>query len=461
MKLSAKRAKRKQKEQKRRRKNLIRQSKCSYCKARLNKKPAHITYSKGRFKKKQSLASKRKVAVILFGAGAAKAWGGALTSEIDTIIRSDTRYSTLTDNIPVGEFIWQKLEDFYGVEQCVNFETFLGILEFLLDYIFSKTNEGGTSPANTSFIPVVSSLNSWYPEMKGSAGESIEDRIFFSELLKHYYSLVAIKVEEYFWNITSEENNQLNNSLKAYITHLSNSGYTIRAYTTNYDRLFPLVLRNKLQVFDGFNIKDSQVYNSSYYYDIEKILNDRSCFTYYNLHGCLYWGRSFDMSQLGYKFFCTPHQTHTTVEFRSLEPANPGHAILPINMVTGYNKVQRLSIEPLNLFYNSFISDCNNADLIISAGYSYGDYHVNRALSLGIQKAHSKHLHIGFSKKPEEYIHSSEFKLIDDMHRLSEGILKVIPDEPEWLKSDDIIQRRKVYLGGLKSFLINKVWLNE
>ena len=460
MKLSAKRAKRKQKEQKRRRKNLLRQSKCSYCKARINKKPVHITYSKGRFKKYQSLVSKRKVAVILFGAGAAKAWGGSLTSEIDTIIKSDTKYSTLTDNRPVGEFIWKKLEDFYGVENCVNFETFLGVLEFLVDYIFSKTNEGGTSPMNTSFIPVVSSLHSWCSELKGKSGASVEDRIFYAELLKYYYSLVANKVDDYFGAINGIDNIQLNSSLIKYIGYLKTSGYTIRAYTTNYDRLFPLVLRAKFQVFDGFNLKDSEEYYSSYNYDVDKILNDKDCFTYYNLHGCLHWGRSFNLSHLGYRFFCTPNQKHSRLEFRSLETANPGHAILPINIVTGYNKVQRLSIEPLILFYNSFISDCNNAAFLITAGYSFGDYHINRALSLGIQKSHAKHLHISFNNNPSEYLLSMEFQAIRDIQRNSNGFLR-ITDDPKWLKSDDVNHRRKEYLNGFKEFLINQEWLSK
>lgn len=485
MKLLAKRARRKKKEQKRRRKNLMRQSKCSLCKTRLIQKPQHNTYSFSNSKKQRCIKKQNKVAVILLGAGAGKEWGGPLTSDIDTIIRNDIRFRTVADRIPIGEFIFNKLEEFYGVEHCVNFETFLGVLEFIVDFVFSKTNEGGTSPANTSFTPLLSDLATWLDEIKdysienissstdevnlfiprgnksfSTEGKSNIERIYFSELLKYYYKLTISKIEEYVLKINEPENLPLNNSLAKYIKHLKQSGYTIRAYTTNYDRLFQEVLREKYRVFDGFNTKDSVEYNSIDDYKIDKILNDKDGITYYNLHGCLNWERSFNASQLGYKFSCTPSQTHTTLEFRSMEAANPGHTILPINIVTGYNKVQRLSFEPLNFFYNSFITDCNNAAFIITAGYSFGDFHINRALSLGIQKNHTNHLHIGFNNNPEEYTHCSEFNKIADMQRQSEGVLRVIPNDSKWLKSDDPNQRRRVYLSGLKNFLINEEWVS-
>lgn len=483
MKLSAKKAKRKKKEQKRRKRNLMRQSKYKRCKARLLQKPIHITYSKGQSKKQRGNSNQSKVAVILLGAGAGKAWGGPLSSDIDTIIKEDTRFTSQTDNLPLGSFIFNKLEKFYGLEGCVNFETFLGALEFLVDYIFSKTNEGG-SPANTSFTPLLANLSEWINEIKDYKTEDITaspsdvnlyiprgnevfnkeersniDRIYFSELLKHYYHIAATKIEEYVLNIHEPVNLPLNNALKKYIKHLVDSGYTVRAYTTNYDRLFPEVLRDKFQIFDGFNLKDSDEYGSKVDYNIDKILNDKSCHTYYNLHGCLRWERSFDMPLIGYRFACTPKQTHTTIDFKSMQSANPGHAILPINIVTGYNKVQRTSLEPLNLFYNSFISDCNNAGLLLTAGYSFSDFHINRALSLGVQKPQTKHLHIGYSTNPEAYMQEAEFRAIDDMQRQSEGILKVVPNNVKWLKSDDTKGRRRVYLRGLNDFLIDEEYL--
>ncbi|MBN2571609.1 MAG: SIR2 family protein [Ignavibacteriales bacterium] len=484
MRLIEKRDRKKRRELKRRRKNLFRQSKCSYCKSSLIQRSKHITYSKGNLKKNRGGSKQNKIAVILLGAGAGRDWNGPLTSDIDRSIREDIAFKTVSEQTPIGEFVFSKLEEYYGVSGSVNFETFLGVLELLVDYVLSKTNEGGTSPANTSFIPLLNSLESWIDEIKDyrfeiitspedlvqlhiprtneyfeNVEQSIVDRIYFSELLKHYYSLVATKIEEYVVSICNEDNLSINNSLKRFIQFLQSSGYTIRAYTTNYDRLFPHVLRDKIKIFDGFNTKDSSELNSSDDYQIDKILNDKACNTYYNLHGCLNWQRSFVISQLGYKFSCTPNQTHTTIEFRSMLSANPGHTILPINIVTGYNKVQRLSLEPLNLFFNSFTSDCNNADYIITIGYSFGDFHINRALSLGIQKERTKHLHISFNNSPNDFVNTPEFNAITTMQSLTSGTLRIIPNDEKWLKSNDKEQRKKVYLHGLKGYLTNEEWI--
>lgn len=359
MKLIDKRTRRKNRELKRRKKNSLRQSKCSYCKDRLDKKAQHITYSRGKSKKQRGNNRNEKVAVFLLGAGAAKAWGGPLGSELNAIIRANTSFNT-TDRITIGDFVFNKLEEFYGDGANVNFETFLGVLEFLVDFEFSKTNQGGTSPANTSFNSLISSLNLWVNEIKDFRIEELMpstnevclfiprdnthcireersniERVYFTMLLKHYYHIVADKIEDYVCNINGPGKLRTNNSLKKYIQHLKESGYKIRAYTTNYDRLFPKVLRDNHKVFDGFNIIDSKEYTSKYDYNIDQVLNDKDCITYYNLHGCLNWKRRYNRPQLGYRFECTPNNTHTEVDFWSMETANPGHSILPINIVTG------------------------------------------------------------------------------------------------------------------------------
>ncbi len=421
--------------------------------------------------------NKNKTLVLFLGAGAAKAWNGPLCGDIDPIIRNNTTYVTRTNNTPIGEYIFQKLEKFYGTSDVVNFETFLGALEGMLDFVLAQSNEGGISPGNTSFSPSYLNFQDWIEEIKDyrvadngngkvylyfpresdsceNVDVEIVDRVYFSELFKHYYKLVANAIEGYVFDIKNEKYSTLNKSLVKFISYYQSCGYRIRVYTTNYDRLFPNIVRDKYKVFDGFNLNDEDDYSRGYGYNINKILKDRNCLCHYNLHGCIYWHKLFNEE---YDFWLKPFEVSKEIEFTDLQPTNPNQIIIPINIVTGYNKLQRISLDPLSAMYNAFLYDCNRADLLITVGYSFSDYHLNRILKHAIKPNKNQDYHISYQPDPTAFIESKEFYPLQEMYNNDYGSYRA---EDDWVISSKGDNRKKVYLNGFDKFLLNEEWNN-
>lgn len=452
MKLKEKQARKKRREQKRRRRNLKRQRKCSYCKARIGHKPKHITYSKGHFKK---LGVKQKRVTILIGAGAVASWGSCSSAILKDLIQTNTTYITKTGKKPVGKYIFEKLESYFDNNSEVNFETFLAVLESIHDYIMDNTAEG-KNPNFNSFNPTLfkftiedNDIQININELKGEVTLTNE-REFFFELWKHYLKLVVDKIAEYSENILNEKYSSLNNYFRNFIKYYKDRKYIVRIYTTNYDRLVPEIFKNYQKIFDGFIRKQNVGGTTTFIIDADRIYSDRYCLNYFNLHGSIYWKRCF--TNLAYAFELTPNDPGNYIEPVSAQSDNPGHQHIPTNIIAGYSKLQRASIQPFNLFLNSFYCDCKESDEIVTIGYSFSDFHINNILSQKFSHRQRKNIHISFEKgepigenKVSIYKAKREYKTFESIC----GNNEFRSSNPKWLISPNA----KIYLDGFESFL--------
>ena len=87
----------------------------------------------------------------------------------------------------------------------------------------------------------------------------------------------------------------LSTKLRQFCEHFITTGYSLRSYSLNYDRSIPLVFENRLaknEIFDGFDIPNT--YMSTDLKELNllnktKVMDDRQCHSYYNLHGSFHW----------------------------------------------------------------------------------------------------------------------------------------------------------------------------
>lgn len=424
-------------------------------------------------------------AVVILGAGAARAWDALLTNELTGLLLKDKSFLTKTGQ-PLAEFVFKKLKVFHnGYENGINFETIINTLESILNYYMNKTVIGGS--AN-----FVSSNSKWFEEnslvkemmnLKFVAGSYVNDHgtvinlanndtyinihpsraevAYINSALKHYLEIIRNKIAAYAHNANTERYIELNSATKELFSYLVDKDFLPRVYTTNYDRLLPSLFHGeeKLDFFDGFDILGGEQFgNKIYKANIPRILTDKSCSTYYCLHGSIFWDYKFTGTDLRYQFFCTPNFSHTTNFYNNAEYTNPGDNTLIYNIVTGYNKLQKISIEPLNSFHSIFAQDCIIADIIITVGYSFSDFHINRPITNAFRFNAAKLLHISFG--------GNTYSALQEFNNLKTNILRpknefkadtyVVND---WLKSDT--GNQMVYCNGFKSFLLNKEWLNS
>jgi len=443
-------AKRKQKEFKRRKKNLSRQSKCSYCKARIEQKPRHITFSKGHYKKKSET---QKRVTFLLGAGAIIPWNGPSTKDIDKLIKSDKKYKTKTVGIRLGAYLLYKLKKHFKYNDGVNFETFMALLESIHDFYKDSTVDG-SNPVFQSFYPALFTLNTTDGNNKINIDEfkvmdgSSDELTYFFYMWQHYFKLISNKIAEYSDNISELVNSELSESLRRFIKYYQNQDYIVRIYTTNYDRFIPEIFKGRQKVFDGFSDEVSKDLSFKSFYNPDRILTDTDCLNYYNLHGSIYWRRSHNK---GYSFECIPNEWHNDIEPVSMESVNPGHQILPTRIITGYSKLQRTSIDPFNLFLHSFFSDCKKSNEIITIGYSFSDFHINNILAHKFSEKNIKHTHISYEEGNNK-IAAREIETFNNICDIPDIVKD--PDDVNWLK----YKNAKIYLRGFKVFLENEEW---
>ena len=55
------------------------------------------------------------------------------------------------------------------------------------------------------------------------------------------------------------------------------------------------------------------------------------------------------------------------------------------NIITGYQKTQKVTLSPFRQMYASFDRDCILANEIFIIGYSFGDAHINECLKIALR----------------------------------------------------------------------------
>lgn len=417
-----------------------------------------------------------KKAVIILGAGAPIAWGGPTTAKITKLLLDSSEFQTIhKENLAL--YIRDQLVAFYGCDESeINFEHIVNALESLSDYLYESIK--GAPPQFVGSKPIWFELSKTYAEIENykfipydqspdkgvlynnaKSGDSgfpaIEkvncSRFYILEVIKHYLSIIRTQIHSYDVSCTDAKYNSVNEQLWNFYTRLKKEGYAVRFYTTNYDELFPKIFKEQhgVQLYSGFDqIKN---YTVEYFPNIKEIMLNRTVECYYNLHGSVYWQTGTNqVYEPSFVYSEGNGQTHERY-FRS-EGTNPAERTTIFNIVTGFSKLQKVSVEPLKSFFNSLAYDCIDADMLVSIGYSYSDNHINNILKHSISENNAKILHITFSENilgTPEYINMQQYVVRRRSHTdfIKNGNWHVTADK-----------MALIYSGGFQNFLENKDW---
>lgn len=105
------------------------------------------------------------------------------------------------------------------------------------------------------------------------------------------------------------------------------------------------------------------------------------------------------------------------------------------NIITGYQKTQKVTLSPFRQMYASFDRDCILADEIFIIGYSFGDAHINECLKIALRCNPEVHITI-----VEPYFMSNSLNL-----KLA---LEFFPHSPFQTQFTKINESTYQYLGG-------------
>ncbi len=404
--------------------------------------------------------NKKPVITILLGAGAASIWNGPSTSEINSKFEEDTTYS-LEDGRTVGSIIFDRLRDHYGRSHIVNFETFINLLEQIYDFVISESNEGGTDPTNTSMLPLLFNLNDLTNEIYNPHNQNlpnlhlerdpvIRKRIYFGDIIKHYLRIIRSEINNYEW--PNDINAGINSALYQWLSSIR-SKFSIRMYTTNYDRIIPEILDHHGQsYFDGFN---RTVTNGRSIPDVQRICHNSDDIIYYQLHGSTHWEvAESDFSVVDFRLV---REGIPVRDLYSFHMGSPGQILLKTNIITGYSKPQRIMQSPINAMYSSFLQDCMRASYILTSGFSFGDPHLKKIIINSLFATNTKFLNITNKENVgelEEYFGSGIYDDISSSLDIHFGVMES-EHKGNWLIKGN---RYFAYYGGFASFLENNAW---
>lgn len=407
--------------------------------------------------------------VVFLGAGAAIPWGGQLSSDLTEMLIKDTTFM-VKDTMSLAEYVCTQLNDFYGNKDWVNFETIIDAIETIFDFYWHKTRKGA-GPNFISHFPLwlkesditLDIFGTHYREFIRHYGADYKDEseevFYFSNVIKRYNKVVCDSIGEYEINASDESSSFLNDALTEFYEYLQKSNHPIRTYTTNYDNLIPEIVcpRSKISFFDGFFDSDERHSGDGEKSpDVQKIIFDDVCNTYYNLHGSIYWTYNFGYQDFRYGFKLTPGFSHDPSEWTKGANTSIGKQPIVSNIITGYSKLDRIQLEPAFSFHQALNRDCQAQEkLLILVGYSFGDTHFNKIIRDSMSDGT---VLLIITKRDNNYLHSSQGQyLINEILRIKGGFNRTPEITEEWIVSDNKTQF--IYLKGFEEFLLNRKWL--
>ncbi|MDD3567895.1 MAG: SIR2 family protein [Bacteroidales bacterium] len=380
--------------------------------------------------------------LFLTGAGMAMYWDG---------ISTDCITEELVRKSEVFVIIHEKLKE-EGHDS--NFEDIVNAIEMLFQYYYCL--DFGVSNRKSFVLSKLFDVNKTLLKDLDPIIKKYDrpHRVFYSDLFWETLGFITNLIHKYSDNVSL--NKEKNENFSAFLNCFSN---TIRGYTTNYDRLF-IDACESIKFFDGFN--DKPFFNNYRRFNYPRVIDDRNCNSYYNLHGSIYWDVPEGENQLAFDdsgFFAKQPN------YRNQSPqtllSNPNEFILVSPIITGYNKTQRTNLEPFNVLFNSFLQDCFTTDEWYIIGYSFSDPHINNALSTAYNNRAGNSPRIIWVSMEKECktnidlpFKFAEFRELFRLPPYSEACYKN-PVDYFFHYSDSSVY---LYFGGFEKFLTDKIW---
>lgn len=322
--------------------------------------------------------------VILTGAGAVIPWGAPCTDNLTEILRHDSIFINDTGDT-IGEYIYslllsqkEKWRGFY----TPNFETILHFVELLFEYKRSKHFMSDSffkinyfffiepkiqdslkkfETQNPKFYSLKNDNLNIFLDTSFESRRLIANEYYYYELYLHFIFLIKKEIEKY--EIIGESNYELNKAFNQFLHRIKGESGIIRFYTLNYDYLVPDI--SDIRFFDGYDEITGKI-------DEKRIIEDDKVDCYYHLHG------SFKLNLIGEK--------SNDYSLSSVQRSFVQNDFIPSNIITGYNKPDRIFNDLFYEFYQKMVDDFISADRIFIIGYSFNDLHVNAALRRAIKK---------------------------------------------------------------------------
>lgn len=405
--------------------------------------------------------SKYKKPLLLTGAGFATIWNAPSTADITTYIRNAPAFKTITEQ-PVGDWFYHKLCNVYHQDKdSVNFELILNYVENLYGYFQSKYHRGSTYWKNAlyTFLKEDQSLyeilefNRIYSRNKNSYkvrehnfyGDFKDFDGYFNSVYRYFVQSIYEAIITYTSNLKIEQNSAINNYLIEFIDCLRIDG-SLKLYSTNYDRNIPQLIEGVFHEGFSGNEKNSKGYNP---HDV--LAGQNLCF--YNLHGSIFHKHDF------HEGFIISDDINPQLVGTGHNRDQESRVMLNEEIITGLNKASGILRSPFSEYYHRFYQDCMESDVIIVAGYSFGDTHINNALITSGKFNPTQQLRI------IDYLAISEEKLMDRheddwVDHIGKYGRNFIGDEHPFYKiltpENDL--NFKIFRKGMAAFLERKEW---
>lgn len=383
---------------------------------------------------------KNNRSVIITGAGAVLPWGGPSTAELTNLLCKDKVFINNEDQ-SIGDYLYNILSRKENEREPrfnePNFETILYLIEVIYEYRKSKFQMPESffrindifnlkEDIDQQLLTFQNTNPNVYSErfLNTAFGEKrlIVHELYYYQLLQHFIFLIKEKID-IFEKSEFEKFSDINGRFNHFLNSLKLNNGVIRFYTLNYDDL-PLTV-SKIPFFDG--------YDDSKKIDVNRIVNDNQIDCYYHLHGSFRLNLKGEISD-NYDH-CSPQMSFYNNE------------LISTNIISGYNKLDRMMGESYFHFYNKLVDDCYKASQIFIIGYSFGDLHINAAINGAMLSGKAKLICIdccdeaSFAYNYNKTHPTSEYRLYKDIHG---------SNNQTYTKETDKV---KLYLDGLEDYL--------
>lgn len=359
--------------------------------------------------------NKKERTVFLLGAGATMGWKSPTTYNLTQLVRG-SGFKTKDDKTTITEYLYQALIDNGYSENEINFETIINLIEELIVYYsYFDVDKETPSLLNCLFSPKYKNFEDEVFNYSIKGGEikhgyelqipagkdyylsnrayhnETPNQLFLLQLLNVILSNISAEISRYAYHTSGhsviDTTSSYSKGVSQWMEDLSQDRI-LRIYTLNYERIFKILLqRNEIPVFEGFDCDEYIPMRSSLRANVSRILNDKDCHCHYNLHGSVYWQVfSLDQHQLpnpeiGLCAGPNLPVNHSPASFQ----VEKGKTLLVTNIITGYQKAQKINITPYRQMHSAFDYDCFFADEIYIIGYSFGDEHINQCLKTALR----------------------------------------------------------------------------
>ena len=235
-------------------------------------------------------------------------------------------------------------------------------------------------------------------------------------------------------------------ALKDFINNLTAKGFLLRFYTTNYDRLIPMILENSSDVFEGFTAE----HDNTLRIDIDKIHSDKNSLVHYNVHGSVHWESLYNGLFPDYQLL---KNTPPYNPFHENHQVEIGKRVILTNIIAGQDKTQKMFIPPFKYFEHAFLDDCFSSDIIMIIGNSLSDFNIQKVLSLALSVGNKKLVIIDHDSNQNISRMHSVLRKIDPKGKYS---TYDTDKNGYWYYNGD--KNCFVYLNGFKEFLVSNAW---